>query len=109
MTSPSRCAAAFPLARPCHAGSRPDSGFRMVWLLCALSGLISSLGCTRNQSGAQHAAGTFEFVGEVRRSPNEPEMVRIPPGEFRMGSNDLGPAERPVHRVYLSDYYIGRF
>src|SRR5260370_29003641 len=26
-----------------------------------------------------------------------------------MGSNGLGPAERPVHRVYLSDYYIGRF
>jgi formylglycine-generating enzyme required for sulfatase activity len=35
--------------------------------------------------------------------------VRVPAGEFVMGSNDGRDNERPEHRVYLDSYAIGRF
>ncbi len=37
------------------------------------------------------------------------EMIRIPAGEFIMGSEDGFPDEVPVHTVYLDTYYIDRF
>lgn len=39
----------------------------------------------------------------------EPEMVRIPAGEFLMGCDKCPGDERPAHRVYVSDFYIGKF
>jgi formylglycine-generating enzyme required for sulfatase activity len=48
-------------------------------------------------------------AAEIAVHPLEPEMVRIPAGSFLMGSNDLGPAERPVRRVYLDEYSMGKF
>lgn len=39
----------------------------------------------------------------------EPEMVRVPEGEFRMGSESGAEDEKPVHRVYVSEYYISKF
>jgi formylglycine-generating enzyme required for sulfatase activity len=36
-------------------------------------------------------------------------MVLVPAGEFMMGSNDGGSDEKPVHRVYLDDYYIDKY
>jgi len=39
----------------------------------------------------------------------EPELVLIPAGAFQMGSYDLGAPEKPVHRVYLDAYYLGKF
>jgi formylglycine-generating enzyme required for sulfatase activity len=38
-----------------------------------------------------------------------PDLARIPAGEFLMGSADAAVDERPVHRVYLSEFFIGRF
>jgi formylglycine-generating enzyme required for sulfatase activity len=43
----------------------------------------------------------------------EPELVRIPAGEFWMGSDpaqdpDAYDREKPQHRVYLSEYYIAK-
>jgi len=37
------------------------------------------------------------------------EMVFVPAGEFIMGSEELGDDERPVHRVYLDDFWIDRY
>jgi formylglycine-generating enzyme len=34
------------------------------------------------------------------------ELVLIPGGEFLMGAEDGYPDERPVHRVYVGDFYI---
>ena len=47
------------------------------------------------------------------RQPFEPEMVLIPAGEFRMGSDpkvDKGAFddEQPQHRLFLPDYYLAR-
>jgi formylglycine-generating enzyme len=38
-----------------------------------------------------------------------PNLARIPAGDFLMGAADAEPDERPVHRVTLSEFYIGRF
>jgi sulfatase modifying factor 1 len=38
-----------------------------------------------------------------------PNLARIPAGEFLMGSADAADDERPVHRVSVSEFFIGRF
>ena len=35
------------------------------------------------------------------------QMLRIPAGEFLMGSDDSDEDERPVHPVYLDEYFLG--
>ncbi len=37
------------------------------------------------------------------------EMVFVPAGEFTMGSEELGDDERPVHRVYLDDFWVDQY
>lgn len=39
----------------------------------------------------------------------EPEMVFVAGGSFEMGSNEGYDNEKPVHRVKLGDYYIGKY
>ena len=38
-----------------------------------------------------------------------PELARIPAGDFLMGAADEQEDERPVHGVYVSEFFIGRF
>jgi sulfatase modifying factor 1 len=38
-----------------------------------------------------------------------PDLARIPAGDFLMGAADAEEDERPVHRVYVSEFFIGRF
>jgi len=38
-----------------------------------------------------------------------PDLARIPAGDFLMGAADADEDERPVHRVYVSEFLIGRF
>ena len=47
-------------------------------------------------------------------SPIHLELVRVPAGEFLMGSdpakdNDAEDNEQPQHRVYVSEFYIGKY
>lgn len=37
------------------------------------------------------------------------DLARIPAGEFLMGAADADDDERPVHRVYVSEFFVGRF
>ena len=39
----------------------------------------------------------------------QPDLARIPAGDFLMGTADANEDERPVHRVLLGEYFIGRF
>ena len=39
----------------------------------------------------------------------EPLTVEVKGGTFQMGSNEGGDDEKPVHRVTLSDFYIGKY
>ena len=50
----------------------------------------------------------------ILEKPFEMTLLRIPPGEFMMGSDvtqdeTARPNEQPQHRVYLSDFYIGQY
>src|SRR5258706_4023580 len=38
-----------------------------------------------------------------------PNLARTPAGEFYMGAADADEDERPVHRVFVSEFFIGRF
>jgi sulfatase modifying factor 1 len=38
-----------------------------------------------------------------------PDFARIPAGEFLMGAADGDEDERPVHRVFVSEFLLGRF
>jgi sulfatase modifying factor 1 len=42
-------------------------------------------------------------------SPIAPNLARIPAGDFFMGAADAEEDERPVHRVYVGEFFIGRF
>jgi formylglycine-generating enzyme required for sulfatase activity len=49
-------------------------------------------------------------VGAASRSVTDNAgMLRVPAGEFNMGSNDAYPEERPVHRVKIAVFYVDRF
>src|SRR3954451_12612686 len=37
------------------------------------------------------------------------DLARIPAGDFLMGAADAEEDERPVHRIYVSEFFIGRF
>jgi sulfatase modifying factor 1 len=39
----------------------------------------------------------------------QPNLARIPAGDYLMGASDAEQHERPVHRVYVSEFYISRF
>ncbi len=45
-------------------------------------------------------------VVEERRTDG---MVKIPGGTFKMGSDDGGGDEKPVHSVTVSDFYLGKY
>jgi formylglycine-generating enzyme required for sulfatase activity len=36
-------------------------------------------------------------------------MVQVPAGEFNMGSNEGGNDEKPIHRVYLHEFMMGKY
>ena len=38
-----------------------------------------------------------------------PDLSRIPAGDFLMGAADAEADERPIHRVHVSEFFIGRF
>ena len=38
-----------------------------------------------------------------------PNLARLPAGDFLMGAADAEEDERPVHRVFVSEFFIGRF
>jgi len=50
------------------------------------------------------------FRVDVAEAPsvNTADMIRIPGGTFRMGSNKHYPEEAPVHRVTVGDFWIDR-
>src|SRR5262245_557076 len=52
----------------------------------------------------------FRGTGEMGEAPgvNTADMIRIPGGTFRMGSDKHYPEEAPVHRVTVGDFWIDR-
>lgn len=88
-------------------------------LLCIM--IILSIFCGRSGSSNSPPQSVLE-VGQkaISTSVNEqgyweaefPEniiMVFIPAGEFIMGSNDGLDNEKPVHNVYIDDYWLAKY
>ena len=38
-----------------------------------------------------------------------PNLARIPAGEFLMGAPDRNEDERPLHPVFVGEFFIGRY
>src|SRR5438445_11273715 len=58
---------------------------------------------------AQSPGGRQRRAQATMTSPASPNLARIPAGGFLMGSADAEDDERPVHRVFVSEFFIGRF
>ena len=60
-------------------------------------------------SKRQHRKPIYLDLTPLPPDPNAPDrMVRIPAGEFQMGSTVIE-NEKPVHTVYLDDFYIDKY
>ena len=60
-------------------------------------------------SKRQHRKPIYLDLTPLPADPNAPDrMVRIPAGEFQMGSTVIE-NEKPVHIVYLDDFYIDKY
>ena len=56
-----------------------------------------------------NAPNTTSVDVGVERAPGPPDMLWIPGGEFRMGSDDFYPEEGPVHDVSVDGFWMDRF
>ena len=61
-----------------------------------------------NGSGASKSTAVPQPPLEIIGNDGAP-MVLIPVGEFTMGSDKGDDDERPIHRVFLDNYYIDKF
>jgi formylglycine-generating enzyme required for sulfatase activity len=74
---------------------------------CGLLSRAQLLPEKTRQTGSK--ARTKPAHTEAKRPVQEPEVVRIPAGEFRMGSGVGREDERPLHRVYVSEFSISKY
>ncbi len=72
----------------------------------------------RAESSQPQAPAGTQYVSRGRNAQGYDEilwlkdssvMIRIPAGVFTMGSDDGGSGEKPVHQVYLDEYYIDKY
>ena len=52
---------------------------------------------------------TTHLQDEPPNYPPHPDMIWIPGGTFRMGSEDFYPEERPVHEVTVDGFWMDRY
>jgi len=78
-------------------------------LLVALSVSCDLKGDTQRPALATISEEAKRAAALVEPSQIEAGLVLIEAGPFLMGSNELTGAERPVHRVHVDAFYIGKF
>ncbi len=66
--------------------------------------LICLLSFSSNLSGQSRQKSSL-----IKDTPESPEMIYVPAGEFMMGSNSGEEDEKPVHKIILKDFYIGKY
>ena len=59
------------------------------------------------KTGLTYLGKNSQGYGEYRHNKTGIILIKIPAGTFTMGS-ELGD-EKPVHKVYLDEYYIGKY
>src|SRR5262249_15021657 len=53
--------------------------------------------------------GNFDVAAGRTATAVAPNLARIPAGDFLMGAADAEEDERPVHRVFVGEFFIARF
>ena len=88
---------------------------RYVFVVAVLMLISLVNGFLQNLSARSHRGDTDSTVTPAAQSgegftgsANWPEMVVIPAGMFKMGSNDYD-NEKPVHSVYLRSFELGKY
>ena len=87
-----------PLFRFARACGRAARRHQLILLV-----LLTGASCQRVESPS-----SSQLQPEIVTTATGFEMVRIPAGEFDMGSNKGRPDEAPVHRVYVDSFLIDR-
>jgi formylglycine-generating enzyme required for sulfatase activity len=77
-------------------------------VFCFLCGSLLLVSCDDH---AVHSASSIQHVELSVVDDGYGEYLLVPEGEFEMGDNfgEGFPHERPVHKVWLSAYYIGKY
>ena len=73
----------------------------MSKVLCLLTIFTIIVGCRR----VEDTSGSLEVI----KTKSGIEMVKIPQGWFDMGSSDGSPDESPVHKIWISSFWMDRF
>ena len=60
-------------------------------------------------SGSAIADSGSAVTADSRTSTDEENLILIPAGTFTMGSERRAADEKPMHKVYLDAYYIGKY
>ena len=107
---PDRCSERIAMAQE-TPGKAKRKTVGVVRLLIYLG---SAIGCgsDASPSGSPDQAMAPELESQIRvttPAATQHEMVLIPAGEFDMGDTSGFHNERPVHSVYLHDFYIDTF
>jgi formylglycine-generating enzyme required for sulfatase activity len=80
----------------------------LVTLLFVLAGGIFSRAQLLPEKSSQ-APPKPKRVPAEKPGIQEPEMARIPAGEFQMGSASGAEDEKPVRRIFVSEFYIAKY
>ncbi|MEO0081393.1 MAG: SUMF1/EgtB/PvdO family nonheme iron enzyme [candidate division WOR-3 bacterium] len=114
--------------RPAVSGERKKTGWIVAGILAVLAAVvvIAIVAGSRSRDAARTGQGDnrgqetapTRMTALGRNSQGYEEflwlkdssvMIKIPAGTFTMGSNDGGPDGKPVHQVYLDEYYIDKY
>lgn len=82
-----------------------DTGWSGAHTIVRQFQVFSSMHVTLEAKDSQGL--TNSFVALVTNQFDD--MIFVPAGEFTMGSDSFDIDERPIHQVYLSDFWIDRF
>jgi len=76
---------------------------------CKIGNLIETIASAARRLMGQAPLPTSSGVTTAPSGIKGGEMVKVPAGEFTMGSNSGDSDEKPVHRVYLDEFYIDKY
>jgi eukaryotic-like serine/threonine-protein kinase len=76
-------------------------------IITSKTGLLG-LGEKRSEAKITRISGTAEYITEDLGNGVKLEMIYIQVGSFMMGSNESD-REKPIHRVNLSPFYMGKY
>ncbi len=94
-------------------GVKPGENKHIVWYASrdykTLTGTNFVFRVTAEGKGLIYLRTNSKGYKEYKNTKDGSILIYIPAGEFTMGSNHGDSDEKPVHKVYLDGYYIGKY